>query len=52
MLSYFLKCKKIQKTYIQEFQRLVIIKQYCYQNVLYMVVKNQYLLKNKKQVIC
>ena len=49
MLSYCLKCKKIQKTWIQEFQKLVMVKQ-CYQNVLFVVLKNQNLLKNKKQV--
>ena len=48
MLSYCLKCKKIQKTQIQEFQILVIIKQCHNQNMLYAIVKNQNLLKNKK----
>ena len=50
MLSYCLKCKKkIQKALIQEFQRLAMVKQRYYQNVSYVVVKNQNLLKNKKQ---
>ena len=45
MLSHCLKCKKIQKTWIQEFQNLVIIKQCFYQNVSYAVVKSQDLLR-------
>ena len=45
MLLYCLKCKKIQKTSIQVFQKLVIAKQCYYQNVLDIVVKNQDLLK-------
>ena len=49
--SYCLKCKKIQNIEIQEFQELVIIKQYCYQNVLYVVVKSQDLLR-KQEPIC
>ena len=39
MLSYFLKCKKIQK--FQEFQKLVVAKQCYYQNLLYVVLKNK-----------
>ena len=50
MISYCLQCKKIQKAQLQEFQKLVIIKQCYYQNVLYVVVKNQDLSKNKKQM--
>ena len=41
MSSYCLKCKKIQKTLIQDFQKLAIVEQCHYQNVLYVVVKNQ-----------
>ena len=41
MLSYFLTCKKMQKTEIQEFEKLVMVKECYYQNVLYMVLKNQ-----------
>ena len=43
-----LKCKKTQKTKIKEFQKLTMLKQCYYQNVLYAIVKNQDLLKNKK----
>ena len=42
MLSYCLKCKKKKKKPKS--------KQYFYQNVLYAILKNQNLLKNKKQV--
>ena len=48
MLSRCLKCKKILRALIQKFQQLVKVKQY-YQKVLYVVLKNQNLLKNKKQ---
>ena len=49
MPSYCLKCKKKKKktnkqktkTKTQEFQRLVMVKQCYYQNVQYVVVKNQ-----------
>ena len=34
---------------MQEFQKLIMLKQWYYQNVLYIVLKNQDLLKNKKQ---
>ena len=37
------------KTLIQEFQKLLMVKQRYYQNVLCVVAKNQNLLKNKKQ---
>ena len=50
MLSHCLKCKKIQKTYTKEFQKRVILKKCYYRNVLSVVVKNQDLLRNKKQV--
>ena len=46
--SYCLKCRKL-KTYLQEIQVLVMVKQWYYENVQYMVVKNQGLLKIKKQ---
>ena len=41
MLSYYLKCKKILRVLNQEFLQLVIVEQSYYQNVLYVVVKNQ-----------
>ena len=37
------------KTYIQEFQKQVTVGQWYYQNAQYVVVKNQDLLKIKKQ---
>ena len=50
MLSYCLKCKKkMLRTLIQEFQRLAMVKQQYYQSVLYVVLKNQNLLKKKKE---
>ena len=49
MLSYCLKCKKIQKVSIQKFQKQSMVKQLFYQHVLYVVVKNQNLLISKKQ---
>ena len=49
MKSYCLKCKTDTKNKIQEFQILLMVKQ-CYdQNVQNVVVKNQYLLKIKRQ---
>ena len=51
MSSYCLNCRKIQKTFIQQFQKLEMVEQYYYQNVLYVVVKNHDLLKNKKKRI-
>ena len=51
MLFYYLKCKKKYRTHKpKEFQKLVRIKERYHQNVLYVVVKNQNLLRNKKQV--
>ena len=44
------KCKKNTENKIPRVQKLVIIKQCYYQNVLYVVLKNQDLLRNKKQV--
>ena len=49
MKSYCLKCRKILKTQIQKFQKQVMVEQWYYQNVQYAVVKNQHLLKTKKQ---
>ena len=49
MLSYCLKFKKMQKTWTQKFQKLIIVKQCYYQSVLCLVVKNQDLRKNKKE---
>ena len=51
IISYCLKFKKIQKTQIQKTQKLIIIIKQCYyQNVLYVVLKNQDLSKNKMQM--
>ena len=33
---------------MQEFQKLIMVKQWYYQNLQYMILKNQDLLKNKK----
>ena len=41
MLSFCSKCKKIQKTKIRGFQRLVMVKQCYYENILYAAVKNK-----------
>ena len=50
MLSYCLKCKKkIHKVSMQKFQKQLTVKQLFYQHVLYVVVKNQNLLKSNKQ---
>ena len=49
MLPYCLKCEKILRVLIQEFLQLVMIEQGYYQSVLYAAVKNQNLLKVKKQ---
>ena len=52
MLSCCSKCKKkkkIQTVLIQELLQLVIWEQWYYQNVPYVAVKNQNLLKNKKK---
>ena len=51
MLSYCLKFKKkkILRVLIQTFLQLAMVKQRYYQSVLFVVLKNQNLLKNKKQ---
>ena len=50
MLSYCLKCnKKNTESIDSKFLQLVMIKQRYYQNMLYVVLKNQNLLKKKKQ---
>ena len=49
MLPYCLKCKKILRVLIQNILELVMVKQWYYQSVRYVVLKNQNLLKNKKQ---
>ena len=53
MKSYCLKCRKdtenINNFYKQKFQKKITVEQWYYQNVRYMVVKNQDLLKIKKQ---
>ena len=33
---------------MQEFQKLIMVKQWYYQNLQYMILKNQDLVKNKK----
>ena len=51
MSSYWLKCRKnTESIKIQESQKLTMVKQWYYQNVQYVVAKNQDLLKNKKKV--
>ena len=49
MKSYCLKCRKDTKNINSTFQTQVMVEQRYYQNVQYVVVKNQDLLKNKKQ---
>ena len=49
MLSYCFKCREIQKVQIQKFQKQPMVKQLFCQHVLYVVVKNEKLLKSKKQ---
>ena len=49
MLSSCLKCKKILRPLIQKFQQLEMVKQQYCQSMLYVVLKNENLLKNKKQ---
>ena len=39
ILPYFLKCKKINKTYTQKFQTLIMVKQCYYENVVHVVLK-------------
>ena len=51
METYYLKCKKDTKTYIQKFRVLVMVNQWYYQNMQYAVVKSQDLLKTKKQKV-
>ena len=46
---YCLKCKNNTES-IQQFPKLKMIEQYYHQNVLYVVVKNQDLFQNKKQM--
>ena len=48
MLSYCLKCKR-NTVLIQKFQKQPTIKQLFCQHVLYVIVKNQNLLKSNKQ---
>ena len=49
MKSYCLKCRKDTENIDPKFPVLVMVKQWYYQNVQYAVVKNQDLLKIKKQ---
>ena len=48
MLSYCLKCKKILSVLIQEFLELVMVEQWYYQNVLYLVIKKSKFVKNQE----
>ena len=48
MKSYCLKCRKDSKSF-QKFQKQVMVEQCYYQVVQYVIVKNQDLLKTKKQ---
>ena len=51
MLPYCLKCKKKKKilgVLIQEFLQLAMVEQWYYQNVPYVAVKNQNLLKKQE----
>ena len=51
MPSYCLKCRKnTESIKIQASQKITMVKQWYYQNVQYVVVKNQDLLKKKKKV--
>ena len=50
MSSYGLKCRKNTKSINPRVSKTNNVKQWYYQNVQYVVVKNQDLLKNKKQV--
>ena len=49
MKSYCLRCRKNTENIIQEFQKRVMVEQFYYQNVQYVIVKNQDLSKIKKQ---
>ena len=44
------KLNSMESNMSEEFQRLVMVKQCYYQTVLYVMVKDQDLLKKKKQV--
>ena len=48
--SYCLKCTKNTENINRKFRKLVMVKQWCYQIVLYVAVKNQNLSKNKKKM--
>ena len=50
MLSYCLKCRKIQKVKIQKLQELKTKEKLFYQYVKYAIVQNWNLLRNKKLV--
>ena len=50
MLSYCLKCKKIQKVKIQNLEGTKTEEQCFYQNVQYVILKNQNLSNSKKLV--
>ena len=47
-MPYCLKCKKVLRALIQKFLQLVLVEQSYYQNVSYVVVKNENLLKKKE----
>ena len=48
MLSYCLKCNKNTENINPKFEEPVMVKQCYYQNVLYVVLKNQDLIKEQK----
>ena len=49
MLPYCLNCKKNTESIDPKVSDIVMVEQWYYQNVPYVAVKNQHLLKNKKQ---
>ena len=49
MLTYYLKCKRNTESVDSNVKKLKLVEQCYYQNVLYKVMKNQDLSKNKKQ---
>ena len=49
MKSYYLKCRKNTENINPRFSKQVMVEQWYYQNVIYVIVKNQGLSKIKKQ---
>ena len=50
MLSYCLKCEKNTENIDPRISKTRMVKQCYFDNVLYVIVKNQDLLRNKKQM--